>query len=816
MTGPVTGAVNGIPSGAVSGPRSGLSSGTLTGVAGATAGPAASTGRTPPPQARWPRTRLPWAEAASAGVATMLASAPLGAIIQGYAWLGRVTVAALVVVALGLALHRLGPVVVAAGQCVGMLLLLTAQSTDNAVFGLLPGPAALGSFATLFAGAGAQIAVGIAPIAATPEILFLITAAFGAVAIAVYVAAVLARAPAAAGVPLLAVFAVPAALDDALLPWQAVVCAAAGFGILLISRQGAGRQRVGGIAIVAGAVAIALGIGAVSGFVGTAGRFAGTAAGGGGAIGLSPFTSLRGQLTQTNPAELFRVRGLPQPAYLRALTLSTYVRDVGWQATRPGPGPELPGTIGVVAGPGVRMATVAVENVAFKDYWLPLYGQPIGVTGLSGRWTYDERSGTAYTGRPRAEEGWQQTGDFSAPTAAQLRAVKGGNGPVAGYLDTSGVDQRVTDLARQVTAGAGSAFDKAIALQDFFTGPTSTFHYSLRTAPGNGDDALVDFLTVGKTGYCEQFSAAMAVMLRTVGVPARVAVGFTGGTADGDHRSVSTSDAHAWVEAWFAGYGWLIFDPTPLTDGRTIVPPYVAEAEAEQAAAAQAPGADPEADARQAPTPQEAPTQQPAVPDVPTSAAPGAELPLWPLVPGVALVVVVGVALLPAALRARERRRRLAAVTAGGAPAAAAAWAELLAESTDRGVPPKENDTVRVAARRLVREHHLDAAAQQELRQLVGAVESSWYGDRHPGRGELDGPFEGVRAAVAAASPLSWSGRLLPRSVVLHLSPRHIRRPRRAAHDDAAAPAGRGGGVEEVSGAIPARTGGGSVPPSGR
>ena len=62
-----------------------------------------------------------------------------------------------------------------------------------------------------------------------------------------------------------------------------------------------------------------------------------------GAIGLSPFTALRGQLTQERPTELFEVRGLPQPAYLRALTLSTYVPDVGWQATRPGPGPKLPG-----------------------------------------------------------------------------------------------------------------------------------------------------------------------------------------------------------------------------------------------------------------------------------------------------------------------------------------------------------------------------------------------------------------------------------------------------------------------------------------
>ena len=135
--------------------------------------------------------------------------------------------------------------------------------------------------------------------------------------------------------------------------------------------------------------------------------------------------------------------------------------------------------------------------VGYRDYWLPLYGHPISVSGLSDRWTYDERSGTAYTARPRAESGWQQLADFSAPTAAQLRDAKGSTGPVAPYLDTSGVDPRVLDLAKQVTARADTPFDKAIALQDYFTGPTSAFHYSLQTSPGNGDDALVEFLTLG-------------------------------------------------------------------------------------------------------------------------------------------------------------------------------------------------------------------------------------------------------------------------------------------------------------------------------
>ena len=754
---------------------------------------------------------LPWSGAAGAGVATLLASAPLGAIIQGYAWLGNAVLAALVVVVLGLALHRLGPLVVTAGQCVGLLVLLADRFAGTPV----PGPAAFARFAALSAGAGAQIAGGVAPVQATPEIQFLVTAAFGAVLVAVYGAAVLAHAPAAAGVPLLAVFAVPAALDDALLPWQAVVCAAAGFGLLLVLRDGARRQRAGGVVLVAAAVAIALGIGATSTFVGTAGRFTGTGTGGSGAIGLSPFTALRGQLTQEKPTDLFQVRGLPEPAYLRALTLSTYVPDVGWQATRPGTGPNLPGTVSVVSGNTVRVATVDVQNVGFRDYWLPIYGHPISVSGLSDRWTYDERSGTAYTARPRAESGWQQVADFSAPTAAQLRSAKGSTDPVAPYLDTAGIDRRVIDLATRVSARADTPFDKAIALQDFFTGPTSAFHYSLQTAPGNGDDALVEFLTTGKTGYCEQFSAAMAVMLRAVGVPARVAVGFTGGAADGDHRTIGTSDAHAWVEAWFPGYGWLIFDPTPLTDGRTIVPPYVAEAQGEETAAAGTPaGAEPADEPSQAPTPEPQPTQEPAAPDVPAPAPSTAELPLWPLLVGVGVVLLIGAALVPAGLRARARRQRLAAVAAGGPNAAGAGWAELLDESNDRGVPTKDSDTVRAAARRLVREHHLDGAAQQHLRQVVGVVEASWYGGQHPGGRHAHRAAFGRAVGRRGEQPAVRARTDCCPVRCCAASPRPA-----ATHDDAAAPAGRSGGVSsdvsERSGAIPARTGGGSAPPSG-
>jgi hypothetical protein len=520
---------------------------------------------------------------------------------------------------------------------------------------------------------------------------------------------------------------------------------------------------------VACAVVVALGVGTVTPFIGTAGRFAGDGGGGpAGSIGLTPFTALRGQLEQATPAELFEVRGLRRPAYLRALTLRQYVPDRGWEATRPAPGIPLPGPVQQQPDVPGDFVDVEISNEAFRDYWLPLYGEPIDVADLpETQWLYDAASGTGYTGRPRQEDGWRQRAILPTPSMQELRAAQGIEGVGLEYLDTTGVDPRVGNIAQEVIGNAGPGFDRVFAIQRWFAGPGSQFTYSLQTKPGSGDDALVEFLTVGKTGYCEQFASAMAVMLRTVGVPARVAIGFTAGTDQGDRRTITTADAHAWVEAWFPRIGWTAFDPTPLTDGRRIDPPYVAEAESEQASQESdpteaAPTLEPQPADEQAPEPVTPEADQPEA-SAPSAVSPGVDIPLWPFI--AALVAAVA-ALVPAMMRIRDRRRRLAAVARGGEEAAGAGWEELLAESTDRGAECPPSDTVRAAARRLVREHNLEPNAQQALRQVIGAVEASWFGGTHPGPGALDEPVRAVAAGIAAGSGLSLRGRLLPRSVV--------------------------------------------------
>ncbi|HEY8704222.1 MAG TPA: transglutaminaseTgpA domain-containing protein [Gaiellaceae bacterium] len=117
--------------------------------------------------------------------------------------------------------------------------------------------------------------------------------------------------------------------------------------------------------------------------------------------------------------------------------------------------------------------------------------------------------------------------------------------------------------ALAVAKGARSPYAAAIALESWFRG-RGGFTYT-NHPPVFSEAPLVGFVVQTREGYCQYFAGAMALMLRYLGVPARVAVGFSSGTYDA-HRGVWTvtdHDAHAWVEAWFHGYGWLPFDPTP-------------------------------------------------------------------------------------------------------------------------------------------------------------------------------------------------------------------------------------------------------------
>ncbi|HZT34016.1 MAG TPA: transglutaminaseTgpA domain-containing protein [Bryobacteraceae bacterium] len=126
----------------------------------------------------------------------------------------------------------------------------------------------------------------------------------------------------------------------------------------------------------------------------------------------------------------------------------------------------------------------------------------------------------------------------------------------------SRLDPRIVNLAHEMAAGQGSDFERARALE---TRLRTAYAYTLELPSREVSDPLAYFLFERKKGHCEYFASAMAVMLRTLGIPSRLANGFLGGVKNPltDLYVVRASDAHTWVEAYLAGRGWTTFDPTP-------------------------------------------------------------------------------------------------------------------------------------------------------------------------------------------------------------------------------------------------------------
>jgi protein-glutamine gamma-glutamyltransferase len=130
------------------------------------------------------------------------------------------------------------------------------------------------------------------------------------------------------------------------------------------------------------------------------------------------------------------------------------------------------------------------------------------------------------------------------------------------YLQLPEIDPRILELANQITERGQTAFDKTIMVENYLR---SHFAYTLNLTGKPGEDPLAHFLFETRAGHCEYFASAMAIMLRTLGIPTREVNGFLPGEYNdlaGDYI-VRASDAHSWVEVYFPGTGWMTFDPTP-------------------------------------------------------------------------------------------------------------------------------------------------------------------------------------------------------------------------------------------------------------
>jgi transglutaminase-like putative cysteine protease len=798
------------------------------------------TGPPPPPMTGNELTSQQWSMTVTpvvAAVTTLCASLALAGVIDGLRWWGYAGVAVTVVTAVGLGLRavRTPVLVVGLAQMFALLCLLVALFTDKGVLGLFPGPSALGELGDVLRTSVEVVRTGVPPVDATPAVLCLVVIAIGLVAVLVDTLAVSAGTPAACGLVLLCVYAVPASLADELLPWWAFVLGAISFAALLAvdgahrHQQWRNRPIVQGTnagvgspaALVSGAVAIALFAGATVTFIGTVGQLPGGQGNGGqGGLGLNPFTQLRGMLDQDGNVELFRVRGLGDDGrYLRALTLGDFNSNGGWgganrlpegfSADRPLPAPP-----GAEFGASADTVDIEIEPINSKDKWAPVFGTPRRLRDLPVGMRYDPTGGMVFSERQQILPAYVEEADLSAPSAQQMRdALPARRRDVdPRYFAKNGIDRQVQTLADRLTSGLGSTFDKVKAIQDYFA-PSNGFVYDTQTAAGSDEDALTDFLFRSKSGFCEQYASSMAILLRAAGIPSRVAMGYTAGFQSGDYRSITTQNAHAWVEVFFPGLGWQLFDPTPLSDGTSYTPPYLSDSGSQgpqddpnraqrNSSAPAAPsgtqsnkedrlnqqagagGADQQGDS----SPSWAWLTVLALAVVSTAAtvlaATGRRRRLTVPIAGVGwlltlvflagiaswwlatLVVVLVIAAAPGLVRERQRLHRRHEVQRNGPAAATSAWTELLAESTDRGAEVNETETVRVAARRLATEHELDDEGKQALRTVVSEVERSWYGGSEEPDPKLSTAFDTVVRGLRRTDPLGWKEKLLPRSIL--------------------------------------------------
>ena len=285
--------------------------------------------------------------------------------------------------------------------------------------------------------------------------------------------------------------------------------------------------------------------------------------------------------------------------------------------------------------------------------------------------------------------------------------------------------------ARRLTARTGSPYEATLVLERWFR-TRGGFRYEEHPPRAEGVPALVDFVTRTKAGYCQHYAGAMALMLRTLGIPARVAVGFTAGTWRAGVWTVTDQQAHAWVEAWFAGYGWLAFDPTP---GRgTLSAVYTLASDSADAVRALGTGRFLDFSPRQ-------PTRGAPVGRVVSSPADAATVPWW-LVAGLLapLVLVVGIV-------GAKRARRLRRLRDGDARRlAAGVRAELVDALVDRGVTLQPDATpteLRTTAERVLR---------LPVRSLTDAIAEARYGPDPRARGSAERARSELRRILSAAA----------------------------------------------------------------
>jgi transglutaminase-like putative cysteine protease len=296
---------------------------------------------------------------------------------------------------------------------------------------------------------------------------------------------------------------------------------------------------------------------------------------GGPGTGSDPFISIHAQLDEEAVRNLFEVE-TSDPQYWRLLTLDVFNGDE-WRSSDPlgSAGQTVIAPTVLPQAPGFYFPgdTPPAENFTFRvltdfdnAHALPMAQTPVEITaGDLDEVRWDPTRGQAFVDGG-LDAGMQYTvrSRIVVPTSEQLDQVSDLSAAQYGRWTELPVDldPRFEQIANEWTQGEDSDYDKVLAIQQHFH--ADGFRYDASVEVADDADALLTFLTQTKTGFCQQYAAAMAVLVRELGLAARIAIGYQAGTLQDDGSYlVQSKNAHAWVEVFFEGYGWLQFEPTP-------------------------------------------------------------------------------------------------------------------------------------------------------------------------------------------------------------------------------------------------------------
>jgi transglutaminase-like putative cysteine protease len=476
---------------------------------------------------------------------------------------------------------------------------------------------------------------------------------------------------------------------------------------------------------------------------------------------INPILDLRDDLVSTSRAPLITyTTSVRQPEPLRIVTADVFNGQVWAPGARSVDSDNratqlMPSPPGLSQAVKTRSAQTRIRIGPLRESYLPL-PYPTSQVEAPGRWLYDPITlnvigdGITTENLSYAVQHVEVT-----PTAEQLNEAGPAPAATSDYLLLpDGLPPSIRQTAVEV-AGIGNDYQQAIRLQRWFR-EDGEFSYSTDAprarSSASGAEAMAAFLKE-RRGYCVHFASTMAVMARMLGIPARVGVGFLPGEVQSNgSRVITGQDAHAWPELFFAGVGWVRFEPTPR--GGDALPPDWAVPPA-GVMPEDGPTSTAETETRSASPSAAATANRPveeSASNSPTGAGSGTGVP-WRVVLPALLLLVLLVLLATPALGARVRTRRRWHRARDDPARAEAGWQELREGLGRLGVGWARSWTPRAVRNRLAADYRLPEPAVAAMGRLVEDVELACYAPPGAGAGRaVDARRADVRAVVSAVA----------------------------------------------------------------